>query len=123
MKRSTRQQEAILLSLKKYDRPLSIDEIFEYASKVVDSINLSTIYRNLKTLMTENKVQKVDFPGDNSRYELYSLGHHHYFHCDDCLKVYRLNACPGRLETLLPVGFYLKAHSLTLNGTCADCFK
>ncbi|MBM3207966.1 MAG: transcriptional repressor [Chlamydiae bacterium] len=123
MKRFTRQQEAILSTLKKEERPLSVEEILSHASEVVDSINLSTIYRNLKVLIFENKVQKIDIPGENPCYEIQSSGHYHYFHCDDCSRVYRLDSCPGRLENLLPSGFFLRTHSITLHGSCADCVQ
>lgn len=121
MKRLTRQHEAILKALAENNRPLSVDEILSYASKEIPLINLSTVYRNIKTLIQEAKIAVVEVPGEKPRYEMVGKGHHHHFLCNKCDKIYPIIGCPKGLHELVPHGFSLLGHSITLNGFCQEC--
>ena len=123
MKRTTKQKEAILQAFRRAGRPLSVEELFSYAAEKVASINLSTIYRTLKGLIEEHCINKVDIPGEHARYELVLSGHRHYFVCDLCTKVYALDCCPRGLLDMVPSGFVLRDHSVTLSGSCLDCLS
>ena len=121
MLRITKQRTAILKCLSETVRPLSIDEILAYAAKDIPQINLSTVYRTLKTLIEEEKVLLTELPGEKTCYEISQKGHHHYFLCDGCSKIYFIDQCPKELIDLVPKGFQLLGHSITLNGFCAEC--
>jgi Fur family ferric uptake transcriptional regulator len=121
MERQTRQRTAILKSLSQYGRPLSTAEILAYTSVEVPEINLSTIYRNIKKLLEEKKINTVDLPQGNARYEIAEGKHHHYFLCDRCDKLFSILGCPNGLIDLIPKGFRLKSHSIILSGFCKDC--
>jgi Fur family ferric uptake transcriptional regulator len=56
-----------------------------------------------------------------TRYELAEIGHHHHFHCQDCDKTYDIEGCAGDLSRLVPLGFVVAGHELTLSGTCRAC--
>lgn len=122
MQRITKQRLAILKCLSDKGRPLSIDEILAYASTEIPQINLSTIYRTLKKLVEENKITLVELPGEKSCYEIIQKQHHHYFSCDGCNKIYFVNQCPQGLLEIVPKGFHLLGHSITLNGICSECY-
>ena len=47
--------------------------------------------------------------------------HHHHFHCRICDRFYDVEGCPGGLSSMLPEGFELESHELTLLGRCAAC--
>ena len=121
MKRITKQRTAILKFLSETGRPLSIDEILAYASTEIPQINLSTIYRTIKTLIQEEKIVLIELPGEKSCYKISSKEHHHYFLCDSCNKIYFITQCPRKLSQIVPKGFQLLGHSITLNGFCSDC--
>lgn len=121
MKRMTRQRAAILRCLVNIKRPLSVEEILELSEKEIPEINLSTIYRNLKTLYAEKKITCIDVPGGSIRYELTSSKHHHYFLCDACSKLFAIPVCPKDLLEMVPEGFEMHGHSITLNGLCLEC--
>ncbi|NDF20219.1 MAG: hypothetical protein EB065_11510 [Betaproteobacteria bacterium] len=59
-------------------------------------------------------------PGETDRYEMHKH-HHHHFHCNSCHQVTDIDACPGDLASLMPSGYLLEAHELTLYGRCPDC--
>ena len=126
----TRQKKAVLQALEGSGRSLHPLEIQTLAQKAVPSLNLSTVYRQLKTLTHEGRVLRVDLPGQPPRFEIPGAGsepaspmhsHHHHFHCVSCKQVYPIYACPGHLEDLAPPGFLVTHHDLTLHGRCAQC--
>ena len=121
MKRMTRQRAAILRCLATTKRPLSVEEVLALSEKEIPEINLSTIYRNLKTLQNEQKITCIDVPGGSAHYELTSSKHHHYFLCDACSKLFTIAGCPQGLLALVPEGFEMHGHSITLNGFCLEC--
>ncbi len=119
----TKQRKEILKCLTESTRPLSIDEVLSKTSVAIPHINLSTIYRNLKLLIEEEKVALVELPGEKSCYEIANHQHRHYFLCDRCEKIYFINKCPKGLSDIFPPGFWVRDHSITLNGLCKLCNK
>ena len=129
MERQTRQKQAVMDAIAQSGRSLNPTEIWAAAQSVVPQINLSTVYRQLKSLQDEGQVLKVDLPGQVARFEArcnapHARGHdhhHHHFHCTHCDRVYPIHGCPGAMEQLAPPGFVVEHHELTLQGRCADC--
>jgi len=121
MQRITKQRTAILRCLSEKGRPLSIEEIQAYAAIEIPQINLSTVYRTIKKLIQEGKIDLIELPGEKSCYEIHQKEHHHYFLCDSCNKTYFINKCPRGLSEIVPKGFHLLGHSITLNGFCQEC--
>lgn len=102
-------------------RPLGPQEILEIARKDVPTISLATVYRGINSLLEENAITRVEIPGQPALYESAGLQHHHHFHCGTCARTFDILGCPGNLATLLPKGFRLDAHDITLFGQCAQC--
>jgi Fur family ferric uptake transcriptional regulator len=123
MERSTRQRTAIQSVLESAGRPLSPQEILEAAQADVPALGMATVYRQLKAMQEEELLVVVDLPGENARYELAGLHHHHHFQCHDCGRAFDIPGCPGNLAKLAPAGFSVDSHELTLYGQCADCGK
>lgn len=123
MERTTRQKTAIQAAIESAHRPLSAQEILEQASLQVTQLGIATVYRNLKSLVSEEKVHVVTLPGENPRYESNAIAnhHHHHFQCTSCQRVFDVHDCPGDLKRMAPHGFVVERHELTLYGRCADC--
>ena len=121
--RTTRQTEAISEAIKSAGRPLSIEEILTVASSTVSTLGLRTVYRVVRRLQDEGEIASVSVPRGSDRYEMASIAskHHHHFHCTACDRFFDLKGCPGGLKKLLPCGFKLQNHELTLSGLCASC--
>ena len=121
--RQTKQLQAIRNAFKESRGPLSIDELHTLARDSIDSLGLRTVYRLVRRLQEEGEIASVQVPGKSDRYELASVAssHHHHFHCTACDRYFDIQGCPGGLEKLVPNGFTLEDHDLTLSGLCASC--
>ena len=119
--RQTKQRQIIEMLLKEANRPLFPKELLDKAKKHLPSVGIATVFRNLKKMVDEGKVEVVNVPGDSPRYEHPDFIHHHHFKCSECESVFKVKGCPGDLEKLLPQGFQLTEHEITLFGLCADC--
>ncbi|MEM7754435.1 MAG: transcriptional repressor [Planctomycetota bacterium] len=124
-RRATKQQDAIRVAIAAANRPLSVQEIHDAALETVPGLGVSTVYRALRRLEDDGDITPVNIPGQPDRYELAEVAdtHHHHFHCTRCDRVYDIDACPGDLQGMLPKGFTLEDHELTLKGTCARCAR
>lgn len=121
MARVTRQSQAIQQVVTGSSRPLLAQEVLEKAQQQVPKLGIATVYRNLKQLVDERLIKVVTLPGDNPRYEAADRPHHHHFYCQQCQRVFDIEACPGSLDDMLPPGFSCQHHDLTLYGRCRDC--
>ena len=84
-------------------------------------VGLVTVYRTLDLLSELGVVRRLDL-GDGPRYEL-AEDHHHHMICEGCGSVAEFEQCPldpGRLPHVWR-DFEIRAHSLEVYGTCADC--
>ena len=122
-RRNTIQLDAVRKAIQSAGRPLSIDEILTEASRQVETIGLRTVYRIVRKLEDEDEITAVTLPSHPDRYEPSEVAkkHHHHFHCTNCDRLFDVDGCPGRLKSLLPDGFVLTEHELTLKGLCAAC--
>jgi Fur family transcriptional regulator, ferric uptake regulator len=120
-RRTTKQKEAIKAVLAGEGGPLLPDEIHVLAQKAVPSLGIATVYRSLKSLQDEGLVCCVEIPGHAPRYERADKGHHHHFHCQKCHAVFDLEKCVEGLKKLVPSGFQVTSHEITLHGLCKTC--
>ena len=123
MRRNTRQREAIRGALERARRPLAPAEVLTAAQRAVRSLSLATVYRTLQAMRHEGEIMAVDLPGEPARYELRHAAqtHHHHFRCDRCARVYDVPGCPPGIARLVPRGFRMRGHDLTIFGVCAAC--
>jgi Fur family ferric uptake transcriptional regulator len=120
--RQTRQRDAILNVLAEANGPLSVPEIFALSKKIIP-LGIATVYRTVKLLLDAKEIQSVILPSGETRYEAADLGHHDHFQCRKCLHVFDLSVCPLHLAsgTIIPGGFIVEDHEMTLYGTCPEC--
>jgi Fur family ferric uptake transcriptional regulator len=121
MERITKQRRAILECLNKTIRPLSIEEILVEVAALVPTINLSTLYRNIKTLIEHGQVEAHEVAGQPPRYTLAKAEHAHHFLCQSCNRLFMIHLCPKDIASMVPAGFVMYRHSITLEGLCKEC--
>ena len=125
VQRQTRQRDAILYVIREAAGPLSVPEIHQRAAKTLPTIGIATIYRTINLLLAAKEIQSVILPSGETRYESANLGHHDHFQCRKCSHVYDLSVCPLHLAsgTIIPGGFVVESHEMTLYGLCPNCMK
>ena len=121
MKRRTSQRSAIQEVFQKKHRPLAIEEILQAGRQIVESLDQSTVYRNLKLLVKQGWLRKINHPCLGTLYERAEREHHHHFHCRSCNKVFELPVCTLNEEKSTPPGFVTESHEVFLCGICASC--
>ena len=121
IERETQQRRAIREAFTRTRRPLAPQEVLEAAHEDAPTLGIATVYRNVKALVEEGLLKAVELPGDAPRYELADMGHHHHFHCNVCGKVFDIEGCVGHLSSIVPKGFKLERHDITLYGRCPAC--
>lgn len=68
MERMTRQREAVWNALAQSGRPMSPGEILAAAQQSVPTMVLSTVYRNIRALVQDARVEAIVLPGQADRY-------------------------------------------------------
>lgn len=121
MQRKTSQRTAIEQVFLSEDRPLGIDEILQHARAQVASLNLATVYRNLKLLLDKGWLTQISHPTLGTLYERSGKGHHHHFYCRGCNRVYELPGCSLNHSAAAPEGFVVEEHAIFLSGICPSC--
>lgn len=121
MERQTPQREAIRSLFTMQADPLSPQEILDQTSKTVAKISLATVYRTIRSLEERGEIVTVELPGQPPRYELAGKEHHHHFMCEDCGRAFDVDACPGNISRMTPLGFKVLRHEITLYGYCREC--
>jgi len=122
-RRNTRQKQAIAEALRLAGRPLNPIEILAFVTKTQPKTGIATIYRSIKQLKEEGKLETVGVPGHSDRFELKETvsHHHHHFQCDNCGKVFDIEGCIKGINAILPAGFTPKNHEIIWIGSCAGC--
>lgn len=132
LKVTSRRME-ILLFMQSMNQPLSVEEIHEGVSRnlkhrlLEDTLDLTTVYRNLKQLTETGIVQKSFF--DEGRIQ-YALGdtlvksHGHHIQCTQCSRIESVDICLSAKHTqkFAELGYQSVSHRLEFYGICSDCF-
>ncbi len=119
--RFSKHQAAIEQIIDRAPGPLSADEVRR--SLIETGIGIATVYRVLKRGLEAGRFQAVQMSEGPTRYEPVDRPHHHHFECKACHRVFDVVGCPGGLDRLVPEGFDVQSHDLTLYGRCIDCQK
>ena len=121
--RQTRQRGGILQILETATGPLSVPQILQRSKKTGLKVGIATVYRTVNLLQKAGLILPVALPGSETRYEPASRGHHHHFQCRKCGRVDDLSICPlsAAVGMVLPAGYKLEGHEITLSGLCPDC--
>ena len=121
MIRKTKQREIIEAVLVEEGRPLTPQELFDFAKKRLASIGLRTIYRQIQSMSAEGLILGIDYPGQPLRYEWIQGDFHSHFICRGCQKVFDLPGEAQDVEMNAPKGFKITGQETIFYGYCPDC--
>ena len=119
--RRTSQGSAIIKVVREAAGPLRPLEILELASRIVPTLGIATVYRQLRRLQDAGQVRAVDLGVNDVRYEPTDRGHHHHFLCSECEEAFDIHGCAEGISEMVPPGFMVQTHEITLYGQCEEC--
>lgn len=105
-------------------RHFSAENIYRELLHMGDEVPLATIYRALTDFEAAGIVQKQNFEGDRSIFELNEGPHHDHLVCVTCHKIEEFvdNMIEERQREIAErMGYQMKDHSLTIYGICQSC--
>lgn len=120
--RMTRPRERILRRLYEAERPLSAEEIRQDAGFAPS--DLVTVYRNLESLLSLGRVQRIILENGTQLFERVSpQQHHHHLICRHCHHTEPIDFCAAEeLESIAEqAGFSQVNHVIEVFGTCGKC--
>lgn len=85
-RRYSKQREAVLNAVMGADIHPTAEWVYETVRKDLPSISLGTVYRNLKLLTREGRIQEVILNDNITRYDGNTTEHFHCI-CDSCGKI------------------------------------
>lgn len=124
--RLTPQRMMVVEAIHSVDRHISAEEIYEKVKEKYPFANISTVYRTLELLKTQDLVNEIDLGDGRIRYHPSEKGHHHHLVCNKCGKIISLpesTFCP--LIDMLEHDYRFSADlkHLAVFGTCFDCMN
>ena len=121
--RNSKQRDAVLRDLsERYDHPTA-EEVYISVKKIIPTVSLATVYRNLKLLESEGMILKIT-TSDSDRFDGHTHEHYH-FTCNTCKKVLDLELGEDVKVNNLPKNFggTVTGHELMFYGLCESCNK
>lgn len=113
----------ILRTLINSDSAMSEQELRQ---KMTNDYDRTTVYRTLRSFLSEGIIHSVALEGNDVRYAITKISECHakdvhvHFHCDQCTGVFCLHAGIFAKPTL-PEKFIAKNYDLIINGICEKC--
>ena len=127
----TSQRLMILEALiKRPDKHLTAEEIYELVKAENPDIGLATIYRTIQLLSELNLIDKLNLGDGQVRYEIgqldkdHNIHHHHHLICLNCDKILTFeDDLLDQLEDTIEetMGFRVVDHEVKLFGYCSEC--
>ncbi|MBI5456998.1 transcriptional repressor [Candidatus Kaiserbacteria bacterium] len=122
--RATTQRLAMLKEMRKIHGPFTVERLH----KMCRSMDVVTVYRNIKSLVAVGVMREVRLKDASLRYE-FSPGeetHHHHAVCNSCGYIEELSEC--KMHSLFSQQTSKKfksidEHVLEFFGTCNSCSK
>jgi Fur family transcriptional regulator, ferric uptake regulator len=124
--KATKQRHEIVEIIAHADYPLSAEEIYLELVKRGISLNLSTVYRTIETLVAKQVLGKVNLDNElKNRFELINQEqHHHHLICLSCNQIIAIEHCPLKSyenQIANKHHFTITNHKLDLYGYCEKC--
>jgi Fe2+ or Zn2+ uptake regulation protein len=115
----------ILQILLNSEDAVSVDYIYEECQNKGLAIDLSTVYRTMDMLESNNIVDKFNLGEGKFNYRIKKEVHKHTLECSLCHKEVEIDCPMVQIEQIIKnrTGFTLMEHDLKIKGICEDCKK
>lgn len=117
--RETKQRSAITETLRSYGHPMTARHIRDCASKIVPSLGIATVYRNIRGLLDAGEIEQIDVPGATSYYGIPPARKHAMAVCQESQRMHLIPITTDLSANLLPAlpkGFQPASFQLFILG-------
>ena len=116
--RNTKQRGLVLEVINhSYHHPTAY-QVYQKCIERLPNISLGTVYRNLNTLVELGEIQKLDIPGEVTRYD--KNENHSHFVCVKCGHIIDLDSSEETYPQRIDKNLVLKCR-ICYEGICYDC--
>ena len=122
-RKASRQRERILQLLRSTGAHPTADWVYEELKREFPSLSMGTVYRNLKVLLEQGLIQRIDFGSTFDRFDA-KVGPHHHFICEGCGAIVDLEmpvdeTLNSRVSSETP--YVVRRHRIEFYGLCDRC--
>lgn len=106
------------------EKHLSAEDIYKALMEAGDDVGLATVYRVLAQFEAAGLVNRLNFEGGQSVFELNQGEHHDHIICIKCHKVEEFtdDDIEERQKAIAKkMGYEITDHALNIFGICSDC--
>ncbi len=121
----THQRQVIWETLMSLEGHPSPEEVYDHVRKLIPSISLATIYKNVRTFIDHGLLSEVSLHHGSARLET-NMDPHHHMVCLQCRTIEDLDETdlePVRLKKDAPEGFQIHRYSVEVHGLCSKCAR
>lgn len=98
------------------------EAIYEEAKKILSSIALGTVYRNLNLMVESGEIKRISIPGQPDRFDKTLIPHGH-MRCIECGRVFDFFSDDLEHSIHECTGADVLSFELSVQIICADCIK
>lgn len=118
--RYSKQREAVYRAVRDTTCHPDAEWVYAAVRQTVPGVSLGTVYRNLRRLADEGKLQTVETEGSSLRFDA-DLSPHIHFVCSACGEVTDLPS-PNELKAKLEgMGYAVESAKTVVYGLCPKC--
>ena len=120
--KNSEKRNAILAALKCTKTHPSADWIYERVKADFPEIGIATVYRNLKLLLEQNMIFKVDVGDGLDHYDAQTQIRHDHTYCTVCGAIGDIDVgTPTNFNKFESKDFSVESYSTVLFGKCRKC--
>jgi Fur family ferric uptake transcriptional regulator len=123
IRRNTPQRRVIHEELCRLDNHPTAAEIYNAVRVRLPRVSLGTVYRNLDVLYEDGMINRLEFSGNETRYDG-TMKPHSHVRCTSCGRLADVFDSAANLPTSAPpelAGFLVTGHRLEYQGVCPGC--
>lgn len=118
--RNTKQKKLILDIINNSCIHPTAYEVYEECVKEIPNISLTTVYRNLNTLVIEGEIQRLELSGEMARYDKVLC--HDHFVCIKCGSICDIERNKIIYDDIIN-GNKIFCCKISYEGICQDCLN
>lgn len=120
--RSSEKRDAILDILKNTTSHPTAEWVYDELLKRYPDAGIATVYRNLKFLLEQHQIIKIDVGDGIDHYDA-DIAEHYHFLCRGCRKIFDIRPCELNLGAFPPrIGeLNIEDISVVFSGLCNKC--